>query len=122
MVKRAGGGHPRVKIWGLLEARLLEADHVVLGGLNETVWPPETRTDAFINRPMRAELGLSPPERRIGQTAHDFSQAVMAAPGDADPRPQGRRGGDHRLALLAAPAGCDAGGGLARRLDRGRKR
>jgi ATP-dependent helicase/nuclease subunit B len=78
VVKRAGGGHPRVKIWGLLEARLLEADHVVLGGLNETVWPPETRTDAFINRPMRAELGLSPPERRIGQTAHDFSQAVMA--------------------------------------------
>lgn len=78
VVKRAGAGHPRVKIWGLLEARLLEADHVVLGGLNETVWPPETRTDTFINRPMRAELGLSPPERRIGQTAHDFSQAIMA--------------------------------------------
>ncbi|PTM39946.1 double-strand break repair protein AddB [Bosea sp. 124] len=78
VVRRTGGGHPRVKIWGLLEARLLEADHVVLGGLNETVWPPETKTDSFLNRPMRTELGLSPPERRIGQTAHDFVQALGA--------------------------------------------
>ncbi len=77
VVRRSGGGHPRVKIWGLLEARLLEADHVVLGGLNEDVWPPKTQTDAFLNRPMRAELGLSAPERRVGQTAHDFVQALM---------------------------------------------
>jgi ATP-dependent helicase/nuclease subunit B len=79
VVRRTGSGHPRVKIWGLLEARLLEADHVVLGGLIETVWPPETKTDSFLNRPMRAELGLSPPERRIGQTAHDFVAGIMAA-------------------------------------------
>ena len=78
VVRRASLSHPRVRIWGLLEARLLEADHVVLGGLNETVWPPETKTDSFLNRPMRAELGLSAPERRIGQTAHDFVQALMA--------------------------------------------
>lgn len=78
VVRQTGNGHPRVKIWGLLEARLLEADHIVLGGLIETVWPPETRTDSFLNRPMRAELGLSAPERRIGQTAHDFVQGIMA--------------------------------------------
>lgn len=78
VVKRASPGYPRVAIWGLLEARLLEADHVVLGGLNETVWPPQTTTDSFINRPMRAELGLSPPERRVGQTAHDFVMAALA--------------------------------------------
>jgi len=78
VVRRPSSSHPRVKIWGLLEARLLEADHVVLGGLNETIWPPEAKTDSFINRPMRAELGLSAPERRIGQTAHDFVQALMA--------------------------------------------
>ncbi|WP_353181524.1 double-strand break repair protein AddB [Bosea sp. (in: a-proteobacteria)] len=77
-VTRKAPGHPRVAIWGLLEARLLEADHVVLGGLNETVWPPQTTTDSFVNRPMRAELGLTPPERRIGQTAHDFIEALMA--------------------------------------------
>jgi ATP-dependent helicase/nuclease subunit B len=78
VVKRAAPGYPRVAIWGLLEARLLEADHVVLGGLNETVWPPQTTTDSFINRPMRAELGLAPPERRVGQTAHDFVMAALA--------------------------------------------
>lgn len=70
--------HPRLRILGLLEARLLTADLVVLGGLDETVWPPPARTDAFLNRPMRHDLGLTPPERRIGQTAHDFTQALGA--------------------------------------------
>ena len=68
--------HRRVKILGLLEARLLDADRVVLGGLDETIWPPAAETDAFLNRPMRLKLGLTPPERRIGQTAHDFVQAL----------------------------------------------
>jgi ATP-dependent helicase/nuclease subunit B len=68
--------HPRLQTLGLLEARLIEADVVLLGGLDETVWPPQARTDAFLNRPMRAALGLTPPERKIGQTAHDFVQAM----------------------------------------------
>ena len=68
--------HPRLAIYGLLEARLLPADVVLLGGLDETIWPPQARSDAFLNRPMRAALGLSSPERRIGQTAHDFAQAM----------------------------------------------
>ena len=76
--RRTAPVHPRLKIWGLLEARLLEADHIVLGGLVEGGWPPQVETDSFVNRPMRAELGLSPPERRIGQTAHDFVQAALA--------------------------------------------
>ena len=68
--------HPRLKILGLLEARLLRADLVLLAGLDETIWPPQARSDAFLNRPMRTQLGLSAPERRIGQTAHDFAQAM----------------------------------------------
>jgi ATP-dependent helicase/nuclease subunit B len=68
--------HRRLKILGLLEARLLSVDRVVLGGLDEGVWPPRAETDAFLNRPMRARIGLTPPERRIGQTAHDFVQAL----------------------------------------------
>jgi ATP-dependent helicase/nuclease subunit B len=68
--------HPRLKIFGLLEARLMEADVMLLGGLDETIWPPQAQSDAFLNRPMRAELGLTPPERKIGQTAHDFTQAM----------------------------------------------
>ncbi len=68
----------RIKILGPLEARLIPADVMILGGLNEGVWPPTARSDAFLNRRMRAELGLSPPERRIGQSAHDFTMLAGA--------------------------------------------
>ena len=66
--------HPRLQIFGTLEARLQEVDRIVLGGLNEGVWPPSSRNDPFLNRPMRSALGLPLPERRIGLAAHDFTQ------------------------------------------------
>jgi ATP-dependent helicase/nuclease subunit B len=70
--------HARVRIFGLLEARLQNVDRMVLGGLVEGTWPPETRTDAWLSRPMRHDLGLDLPERRIGLSAHDFAQALGA--------------------------------------------
>jgi ATP-dependent helicase/nuclease subunit B len=69
-------GHPRLRILGTLEARLLGFDRLVLGGLVETVWPPQTVNDPFLSRPMRAALGLPPPEWRIGLAAHDFEMAL----------------------------------------------
>ena len=68
----------RIHVFGLLEARLQHLDRIVLGGLNEGTWPAETRNDPWLSRPMRAELGLDPPERRIGLAAHDFAQALGA--------------------------------------------
>ncbi len=68
----------RVRILGLLEARLTESDRVVLGGLVEGTWPPQSHTDAWLSRPMRLDLGLDLPERRIGLTAHDFAQLLGA--------------------------------------------
>jgi ATP-dependent helicase/nuclease subunit B len=68
----------RVRIFGLLEARLTESDCVVLGGLVEGTWPPESRSDSWLSRPMRLDLGLDLPERRIGLTAHDFTQMLGA--------------------------------------------
>ena len=38
----------------------------------------ETRADPWLSRPMRHELGLDLPERRIGLSAHDFAQALGA--------------------------------------------
>ena len=67
-----------MRIFGPLEARLQTFQRVVLGGLNEGTWPPETRSDPWLSRPMRAELGLDPPERRIGLAAHDFAQGLGA--------------------------------------------
>ncbi len=72
------GRHPRLNIWGLLEARLQHADLVILAGLNEGTWPPEVQGDPWMSRPMRQKFGLPLPERRIGLTAHDFVQAFCA--------------------------------------------
>lgn len=73
------GLHPRLFIWGPLEARLQHADRVILGGLNEGVWPGEANIDPWLNRPMRKSLGLEPPERRIGLSAHDFVEGACAS-------------------------------------------
>ena len=63
-------------IYGPLESRLMQADRVIAGGLIEGVWPPAPRTDPWLSRPMRHELGLDLPERRIGLSAHDFAQLL----------------------------------------------
>jgi ATP-dependent helicase/nuclease subunit B len=68
----------RVRIYGPLEARLQSVDRLVLGGLVEGVWPPQPRADPWLSRPMRHQLGLDLPERRIGLSAHDFVQALGA--------------------------------------------
>jgi len=77
-IRPSFGRHPRLAIWGPLEARLQRADLLVLGGLNEGTWPPAVETGPWINRPMRKQLGLPQPERRIGLSAHDFASALAA--------------------------------------------
>jgi ATP-dependent helicase/nuclease subunit B len=78
VVRRPGDPGARVRIFGPLEARLTQAHRVVVGGLVESVWPPEARTDPWLSRPMRHQLGLDLPERRIGLSAHDFAQMLGA--------------------------------------------
>ena len=72
------GGHPRLFIWGLIEARLQKPDFVVLGGLNEGVWPALPTPDPWLAPRIRAELGLPGLEHRIGLSAHDFAGALGA--------------------------------------------
>ena len=78
VVRPPFGRHPRLQIWGPLEARLQHADCMILGGLNEGVWPPAAHGDPWMSRPMRADFGLPPPELRIGLSAHDFVQCCGA--------------------------------------------
>jgi ATP-dependent helicase/nuclease subunit B len=68
----------QIAILGPLEARLLSADRVILGGVNEGSWPSDADTDPWLSRPMRIAAGLDVPERRIGLAAHDVSQAMGA--------------------------------------------
>lgn len=77
-VRPRGPAHPRLAIWGQLEARLQQPDVLILGSLNEGTWPRPQEAGPWLSRPMRAKLGLSPPERRIGLSAHDFAQALGA--------------------------------------------
>ena len=78
VVRPAFGRHPRLAIWGLVEARLQQADLVILGGLNEGNWPASAEHDPWMSRQMRRKLGIASPERAIGIAAHDFSQALGA--------------------------------------------
>ena len=126
------GGHPRLFIWGLLEARLQRADVMILGGLDEGRWPQQQSPDPWLAPGIRRMLGLAAPERQQGAAAHDFAGAfaarkvvvtrAMRSGGDpavasrfwlrlaalAGELPEARVGGDSVTALAAAldvPAG-----------------
>lgn len=123
---RGGGEHPRVFIWGLLEARLQSADMIVLGGLAEGVWPGFADPGPWLSRPMRRAAGLASPEQAIGQAAHDFAAAACAAPLVLLSCPRRRDGAPAvparwlaRLAAMLAPEALPAhpAAGWARLLD-----
>ena len=73
------GGHPRIQILGLLEARLVQANLMILGGLNEGVWPALPLPDPWLAPALRKELSLPGLEYRIGLAAHDFA-GFLGAP------------------------------------------
>ena len=74
VVRPRYGTSERVQILGPLEARMVEADLIILGGLNEGVWPAAPAPHPILSRGMRLAIGLSVPERRFGLAAHDFAQ------------------------------------------------
>lgn len=89
---RGGTEHPRVFIWGLLEARLQSVEVAVLGGLTEGVWPPATDPGPWLSRPMRVALGLPSTEATVGRAAQDFLSATLAAPKVVLASPRRREG------------------------------
>ncbi|MDX1717872.1 MAG: double-strand break repair protein AddB [Anderseniella sp.] len=77
-VRRRFPLHPSLSILGLLEARLVQPDMVILGGLNEGVWPAAADPGPWLSRPQHQMLKLALPERRLGLAAHDFAQSLCA--------------------------------------------
>ncbi|TKT82771.1 double-strand break repair protein AddB [Aquamicrobium sp. LC103] len=102
MVKPSVGADSRVAIWGALEARLQAVDTLVIGGLNEGSWPRKAEPDRFMSRFMKSGMELEPPERRIGQAAHDFVMAM----------------GTHKVVLSRAARAGDAPAVASRWLQR----
>lgn len=72
------GLYPRLHILSPMEARLQNYDVVILGSLNEGVWPKTAQSDPWMSRPQRNSFGLPAHEKNIGQSAHDFVMQLFA--------------------------------------------
>lgn len=77
-VRPPWGGHPRVAIYGLLEARMSRADLVICGGLAEGTWPASPAPEALLPPAVLRALGVPGAEFRIGLSAHDLAGALGA--------------------------------------------
>ena len=77
-VRPPWGGHPRVSIYGLLEARMSRADLVICGGLVEGVWPAGAAQDSLLSPAVLRALGVPGADFRIGLAAHDLAAALGA--------------------------------------------
>ena len=73
------GTHPRLRILGPIEARLSHYDTMIIGGVNETVWPQSAGSDPWLSRPMKKDFGFPLPEKAVGILALDFCN-LLAAP------------------------------------------
>lgn len=77
-VRPPWGGHPRVQIYGLIEARMSRADLVICGALHEGSWPGSPRSEALLPPAVLRYLGVPGGEFRIGLSAHDLAAALGA--------------------------------------------
>lgn len=77
-VRPGYGGHPRVSIYGLLEARMARADLIICAGLNEGSWPQPPAADPLLAPAILRALGVPGAEFRIGLAAHDLAGALGA--------------------------------------------
>ncbi len=77
-VRPPWGRHPRVAIYGLLEARMARADLVICGGLTEGVWPASATPDPLLPPAVLRALGVPGADFRIGLAAHDLAAALGA--------------------------------------------
>ncbi|MBS0482905.1 MAG: double-strand break repair protein AddB [Proteobacteria bacterium] len=77
-VRPPWGQHPRVAIYGLLEARMSRADLVICAGLTEGTWPGSAGTEPLLPPAVLRALGVPSGEFRIGLAAHDLAGALGA--------------------------------------------
>lgn len=72
------GGHPRLAIYGLLEARMSRAELVICAGMTEGKWPASPAPDPLLAPPVLRALGIPGADFRIGLAAHDLAAALGA--------------------------------------------
>ena len=72
------GSHPRINILSPIEARLIQANTVILAGMNEGSFPLIPPADSFMNQQIRKNIGLDLLSQKIGKSAHDFELLSQA--------------------------------------------
>ncbi len=77
-VRPPWGGHPRIAIYGLLEARMSRADLVICAGLHEGSWPAPPAAEPLLPPALLRRLGVPGGDFRIGLSAHDLAGALGA--------------------------------------------
>lgn len=77
-VRPSYGLHPRIAIYGLLEARLQRADLMICSGLNAGTWPQNSQGDPFLAPVVRRKLGMPTLDYSNGLSAHDLASALGA--------------------------------------------
>lgn len=77
-VRPSYGQHPRIAIYGLLEARLQRADLMICAGLNAGTWPQSAKGDPFLAPVVRRKLGMPTLDYSNGLSAHDLASALGA--------------------------------------------
>ena len=78
-VRPAYGAHARINILGPLEARLQQADLVILGGLNEGVWPTEAEVDPWLSRPDATKIASANAGASLGFGGARFCATGLGA-------------------------------------------
>lgn len=71
-IRASYGMHPRLSILGPIEARLCHFDYVILGEVNEGIWPKPATADMWMSRPMKKDFGFALPEKNIGILGADL--------------------------------------------------
>jgi ATP-dependent helicase/nuclease subunit B len=70
------GRHPFLRIVTPEQAQFIKADTVIIGGMNNGIFPPEPQDNPWLSPDMMRQLKLPSSESAIGHAAHCFVQAA----------------------------------------------
>lgn len=70
--------HPSLRIVTPEQAKLIKADIVIMGGLNDESWPARPDVNPWLSPDMVKAMGLPPAEESIGRAAHQFTQMIAS--------------------------------------------
>jgi ATP-dependent helicase/nuclease subunit B len=68
--------HPLIRILTPEQAKLAKADVVIVGGVNDGIWPAVPKHNPWLSPDMMKDIGLPPPEENTGRAAFRFVQML----------------------------------------------